>query len=133
MLPRMQALSALAHQAGVRFGYTMTTGVSRLADYLLQAGIDLLYFIDPVQDQLDLAAMRDKLGGKIALAGGINSGVTLASGSAAEIRDAVQRAVRILGPGGGFILSPVDALFPDTPWSSVEAMIAAWREVCAAV
>ena len=133
MLPRVQDLSTLVHQAGVRFGYTMTTGVSRLADDLLQAGIDHLYFIDPVQDQVDLTDIRDKLGGKISLAGGINSGITLASGSAEEIRDAVHRAVRILGTGGGFILSPVDALFPDTPWSSVAVMIDAWREVCAAV
>ncbi|MHB1357362.1 MAG: uroporphyrinogen decarboxylase family protein [Anaerolineae bacterium] len=133
MLPRIREISALAYQAGVRFAYTMTTGVARLADSLLQGGIDLLYYIDPVQDQLDLAAIRDKLGGKMALAGGINSGVTLASGSAEEIREAVQRAVTTLGPGGGFILSPVDALFPDTPWASVEAMIAAWREVCGAV
>jgi len=26
-------------------------------------------------------------------------------------------------------LAPVDALFPDTPWASVQAMIEAWREV----
>ena len=45
----------------------------------------------------------------------------------------LRAAMRTLGPGGGFILAPVDALFPDTPWPSVEAMIAAWREECAAV
>jgi hypothetical protein len=32
-----------------------------------------------------------------------------------------------LGPTQRFILHPVDALFPDTPWSGIEAMIAAWR------
>jgi hypothetical protein len=133
MLPRIRELSTLVHQAGAHFAYAMTTGVARLAEYLLQGGIDLLYYIDPVQDQLDLAAIRDKLGGRIALAGGINSSLTLASGSKQEIREAVLSAVCILGPGGGFILSPVDALFPDTPWTSVEAMIDAWREVCGTV
>ena len=36
----------------------------------------------------------------------------------------------IMAPGGGFILSPVDCLFPDTSWESVETVIEAWREVC---
>ena len=61
------------------------------------------------------------------MAGGINSGVTLARGNREEITQAVQTAVATLAPGGGFILAPVDALFPDTPWASVEALIAAWR------
>ncbi len=46
-----------------------------------------------------------------------------------EIREAVHSAVRTLGPNGGFILSPVDALFPDTPAESLEVMIEAWREI----
>lgn len=89
-----------------------------------------LRYVDPVQDNADLAAVKAKFRGKLAVAGGINSGVTLARGAPQEIAAAVRAAVRTLGPGGGFILAPVDALFPDTPWSSVEAMIAAWREAC---
>jgi uroporphyrinogen-III decarboxylase len=99
-----------------------------MADHLLAAGVDVLYYVDQVQDKADLAAVKAKFGGRMALAGGINSGVTLASGTAAEIREAVGRALAALGPGG-FILAPVDALFPDTPWASVEAMIAAWQEL----
>ncbi|MHB9031947.1 MAG: uroporphyrinogen decarboxylase family protein [Anaerolineae bacterium] len=132
-MPKIRALADQAHAAGARFAYTMTTGAAKLGEYLLQAGVDLLYYVDPVQDQVDLAAVRGQLGGKMALAGGINSGVTLGSGSPAEIRRSVQAAMGILGPGGGFILSPVDALFPDTPWSSVEALISAWWEYNTAV
>jgi hypothetical protein len=127
-LPMLQKVSALVHQSGARFAYTMTTGVMTLADPLLEAGIDLLYYIDPVQDRVDLRAAKAKLGGKMALAGGVNSGVTLARGSREEIRGAVREAMQTLGPNG-FILAPVDALFPDTPWASVEALIKAWREV----
>jgi len=91
--------------------------------------VDLLYYVDPVQDKADLAEVKVKVGGRMAVAGGINSGVTLARGSLEEIRQAVHAAVHTLGPGGGFILAPVDALFPDTPWSSVETMIKSWQEV----
>lgn len=130
LLPYLQKLVALAHQAGVHFAYVMTEGVLPMADLLLASGIDLLYWVDPVQDKADLAVVKKKLGGRMAIAGGINSAVTLGRGSREEIRQAVHSAVRTLGPGGGFILSPVDAIFPDTPWSNVEAMIDAWREVC---
>lgn len=130
VLPHLQEMVALVHQAGARYAYVMTTGVLPLADLLLESGIDLLYYVDPVQDNADLATVKAKFRGKLAVAGGINSGVTLARGAPEEIAAAVRAAIRTLGPGGGFILAPVDALFPDTPWSSVEAMIAAWRETC---
>ncbi len=129
VLPHVRDMATLAHQAGARFAYTMTMGVLPLADQLVEAGVDLLYYVDSVQDKADLAEVKRAIGGKMAVAGGINSGVTLASGSTEEIRQAVYTAVRTLGRGGGFILAPVDALFPDTPWSSVEAMIEAWRQV----
>ena len=129
VLPHLKELVSLAHQAGVHFAYTMTTGVLALADLLLEAGVDLLYYVDPVQGDADLEAIRAKFSGRMAVAGGVNSGVTLARGSRDEIRQAVHTAVRTLAPDGGFILAPVDALFPDTPWSSIETMIEAWHEV----
>ena len=126
--PHLKEMADLAHQAGKKFAYTMTMGVAPLAEQLIGAGIDLLYYADPVQDKTDLAEVKRKIAGKMAIAGGVNSGVTLASGSPEEVRQAVYAAVKTLGPGGGFILAPVDALFPDTPWKSVEAMIEAWKE-----
>ena len=126
LTPRLRRLAELTHQAGVPFAYVMTTGALAMADELLASQIDLLYYVDPVQEKADLAIVKDKFSNRLAVAGGISSAVTLHSGSRDEIRNAVQTAVRKLGPTG-FILAPVDALFPDTPWSSVEAMIEAWR------
>ena len=99
-----------------------------MADELLAGNIDLLYYVDPVQDKTDLAVIKDKFRDRLAVAGGISSAVTLYGGNREEIRHAVHTAVKKLGPTG-LILSPVDALFPDTHWRSVEAMIEAWREV----
>jgi len=106
----------------------MTTGALAMAEELLAANVDLLYYVDPVQEKADLSVVKDKFRNRLAVAGGISSAVTLHSGSCDDIRKAVHTAVHKLGPGG-FILAPVDALFPDTPWSNVEAMIEAWREV----
>ena len=128
LLPEIKEVSTLAHQAGLKFAYTMTMGAHTMADALADAGVDVLYYTDPVQDKSDLAEVKAKFRGKVAIAGGVNSAVTLGSGTPAEIRQAVHAAAAVLGPDG-YIMSPVDAIFPDTPWTSVEAMIAAWQEI----
>ena len=126
VLPHLKELADMVHQAGLPFAYVMTTGLMPLLDLLKEAGIDLLYFVDPVQDNLNLKEFKQRLDGAFAVAGGINSGVTLRNGNIDEINGAVHSAVEVFSDGG-FILSPVDALFPDTPEESFEAMIGAWR------
>jgi len=126
--PKLKELAEIVHQAGNLFGYTMTRGASTMAEDLLAAGVDLLYYVDPVQDKTDLTEVKRRFRGRLAATGGVDSAAILRGGSKTEIRRAVHTAVQQLGPTG-FILAPVDGLFPDTPWSSVEAMIEAWREV----
>ena len=128
--PRLAELVDMAHQAGVKFTYLMSCGVTPLLDDFIDMGIDLHQHLDPVQGGDDLATVKAKLGGKVAVLGGINSAITLGRGTKDEIRAAVNHAMEVMAPGGGFILSPVDCLFPDTPWESVETLIEAWREVC---
>jgi hypothetical protein len=126
--PILADLGGMAHAAGKKYAYTMTMGASTMADSLIAADVDLLYYVDPVQDKTDMAQVKERFRGKVALAGGVNSAVTLGSGAPEEIRQAVRGAVKTLGPEG-FVLAPVDAIFPDTPWESVKAMIDAWKEV----
>jgi len=128
LLPGLRKLVDNVHQAGKHFGFVMTTGTLAMSKVFLASGIDLLYYIDPVQGKPDLDEVKRRLGGHVALAGGVSSAVTLHAGSREEIGEAVRTAICKLGPAG-FILAPVDALFPDTPWSGLEAMIDAWREV----
>ena len=125
--PQVERLAALAHRYGKKFCYTMTTGVERLGPRLADAGVDVLYFVDPVQDRLSLETVRELLGARMTLVGGTNA-LSLASGDRERIRGEVRRAIEVLGPTNRFILHPVDALFPDTPWEGVEHMIEAWQE-----
>jgi uroporphyrinogen-III decarboxylase len=127
VFPYVSRLTEIAHRFGKKFAYVMTTGVERLGPPLADAGVDLLYFVDPIQDRMSLEKARDLLAGRMTLAGGTNA-LSLSSGDPARIRAEVARALEILGPTNRFILHPVDAIFPDTPWSGVQAMIEAWRE-----
>lgn len=127
VFPHLSELTRIAHGHRKKFGYVMTTGVELLGPRLADAGVDVLYFVDPVQDRVPLERAKEILGGRMTMVGGTNA-LSLASGDKRRIRDEVRRAVDVLGPTHRFILHPVDALFPDTPWSGVEAMIEAWKE-----
>lgn len=127
VVPHLVELVRLAHTHGKKFGYVMTTGVETLGPRLADAGVDVLYFVDPVQDRFSLERARELLADRLTMVGGINT-ITLCSGDLTRIREEVRRAMDTLGPTQRFILHPVDALFPDTPWEGVEAMIEAWKE-----
>jgi len=127
VLPNLKRNVARVHAAGAQYGYVMTTGVRPLLRYLAEAGVDLLYWADPVMGGADLETYRRELGNKTAIAGGVNAPLTLGKGTPDDIREQVRQAIETLGPAG-FILEPVDSLFPDTPWPAVRTMIEAWKE-----
>ena len=126
--PRLAKKIQLVHQAGKKFGYIMSTGSMPLVDTFRELDLDVLIHVDPVQGGADLPRLKEKIGDRICLWGGVNSAVTLGSGSGDEIRDAVTFAISTLAPGGGHILSAADVLWQE-PWESVKTMIERWREI----
>jgi len=125
--PYVEAIAKAIHQHGKKFAYVMTTGVATLGPRLADAGVDILYFADPVQDSISLETARELLADRMTVVGAMNT-VSLQSDGPDQVRENVRRAMDVLGPTNRFILHPVDALFPDTPWSGVEALIEAWKE-----
>jgi len=131
MLPRIEQEVELAHEAGASYGYIMSVGGLQFADLLLEAGIDVLIGVDPVQDHgMDMAALRATLGTDVCLWGGMNGFVTVERGTPQQVRAAVRTAVETLGPAG-FILSPVDNVTAtsDAVWQNVLALIDEWKQV----
>lgn len=119
----------LAHQAGAKYGYILTSGSAPLHAMLVELGIDVLIGPDPVQGKgTDLRRMRADLGGRVATWGGVNGFVTVERGSRGQIDAAVRAALEALGPDG-FVLSPVDNVRDpsDEVWQRVEWLIDAWR------
>lgn len=126
--PRIQQLIDRAHQHNVPFRYIITKGWMPLRKDLLEMGIDCLTGVDPVQDRLTLEEVKREMGGRICLMGGMNAAVTLSMGTEKEIRQAVDHAMEVLAPDGGFILFPVDNVFCEMPWERVEILIDQWKK-----
>lgn len=129
ILPQLKTEVALAHERGALFGYICSSGLAPMLDFYLEAGIDALIGIDPVQGtHTNLELMKRKIGERICLWGGVSGAVTVELSSEEEVRAAVRRAIETLGPGG-FILSPVDNITVDAPrtWQNIEVLIDEWQ------
>ena len=127
VFPHLCELTALAHKHGKKFGYVMTTGIEVLGPRLADAGVDVLYFVDPVMDRISLTKAAELVGNRMTIVGGISS-VSLTCNNSAQIHREVKEAIEALGSTKRFILHPVDCIFPDTPRESIEAMIDAWKK-----
>jgi uroporphyrinogen-III decarboxylase len=126
LFPHIAKLSKIAHSHGKQFGYVMTTGIHILGERLARAGVDVLYFLDPFKDQITLERALEWLTKDMTLVGGISS--LQLSDPRKQIEENVQHAMEVLGKSNRFILQPVDSLFPDTPWDSMEALIDTWKK-----
>jgi hypothetical protein len=62
---------------------------------------------------VDLLQVKQEIGERICLMGGVNSGSRSPSGMKERSRRSIR--LEILAPGGGFILCPVGAVFSTSP------------------
>jgi hypothetical protein len=132
VLPTVRRDVELAHEAGVRYAYIITTGMMPVADLILEAGVDVIVGIDPGQGKgTTLQEVRDSVGGKVGLWGGVSGPLAVEEGTEGEVREAVEEAASVLGDTGRFILSPVDNVRADTErsWRNVRAFIDTWRSL----
>jgi uroporphyrinogen-III decarboxylase len=129
VLPTLKAEVDLAHERNAKFGYICSSGLLPMLDYLLEAGVDVLIGVDPVQGtRTDLKEIKAKVGNRMCLWGGVSGAITVEMGTEEDVRVAVRQALRALGPLG-FILSPVDNITVDAPktWKNLEVFRDAWR------
>lgn len=127
--PELEKDIQLAHQYGAKFAYLVTTNAMPLLDIFVDLGIDVLMGVDPLGWNLEITKRR--LAQKICLWGGVNGHLTIEGSSPEEVRTEVQYAARVLAPGGGFILSPVDNVRISNPrvQKNVLAMIDEWQKI----
>jgi uroporphyrinogen decarboxylase len=97
---------------------------------LIELGVQIL---NPVEVSAvgmgDTARLKREFGAHLTFWGGIDNHRVLPYGTPAEVRDEVRRRIRDLGPGGGYVVSPVHNIQPDVPPENVVAMYEAAVEL----
>ena len=91
--------------------------IGSLIPDFIEIGIDVLHPVEPVSG-MDPAQMKVNFGQAISFLGGVD--ITHAMpGSVQDVRLDVERCVRDLAPGGGYILAPCNHLQADVPPENV--------------
>ena len=117
------------HTAGHKVVYHPCGGMMPILELIVANGCDASETLAPagVGGDAQPAAVKRRIGGKVALIGGLDQYNVLSRGTPEQIRAEVHRLFEALGSGGGYILSPSDHFF-ETPVENLEAYAAAARE-----
>lgn len=128
LAPLLEEECSLVHQAGALVAQQQTKGFTQQREVWRNLEVDILRDVDPVQGGEDLACLKRELGDRKTLWGGINADVMLAGASRDAIRETVEETIRLMAPGGGFVMEPIPALYAGVPWEKILALIEAWKE-----
>ena len=106
LLPRFQEVSNAIHEWGGKYILHTDGDITSLLDFIVESGFDGLQclelpYVDPV-------LVKKKVGDKLCLSGNIDTRHVLVDGSQQEVEQAVHNAIKAMGHGGGFMLSPAN-------------------------
>jgi uroporphyrinogen decarboxylase len=95
-----------------------------LLDDLVEIGIDI---VNPVQSSAgrmsDLAGLKRRYGERVSFCGAIDTQRVLPTGTPADVRAEVGRAIDALGHGGGYLLASVHTVMDEVPPENILAMV----------
>lgn len=131
-LPYDQKLHEAIRGVGLPVVYHTCGGMKNILDSILQNGCTASETLSPsgIGGNIDAAQrpmVKEKLGGKLALIGGMDQINILTNGTPQMVRDEVFRLFEDFGNGGGYILSACDHFF-EAPVENLRAYVAAARE-----
>jgi uroporphyrinogen decarboxylase len=126
--PRLKELVDMTHNYGVKFMFHSCGAILPLIEDLIEIGVDILDPLQAAAEGMDPQILKDRYGDRICLHGGICTQFLLPRATPEEVRLEVQRRMRILGRGGGYILAPCHVLQTDVPTENIIAMSEAGLE-----
>jgi uroporphyrinogen decarboxylase len=98
-----------------------------ILDMIIDSGIDCLDPIDP-EAGMDLAEVKAKYGGRVALKGNVDCAQLMSFGSPEEVIESTKEVMRIGMPGGGFILSSSNSIHSAVKPENYAAMLQTWKD-----
>ena len=123
LAPRVSKCAELAHRHGIKVLFHTDGNVRPAIPRLVDWGVDVLDPIQPEVPQMDAGELKRAYGDRLAFSGGISAQEILPFGAVDDVRAEVKRAIDVLAPGGGYLLSPGHpSLQVDVPAENIVAM-----------
>ncbi len=121
--PHIKRLCDLAHSHKVFTQMHVCGSFKQLMPSLIECGVDALQSLQPNIRNMAPAELKRDFGDKLILNGCIDSVSVLIEGTPAYVREVTIDTLKIMMPGGGYIVSPShDYLLEETPVENVLAM-----------
>lgn len=122
--PWYERMCRAAHDEGLYVLFHSCGNIFPLIGDLIEVGVDVLNPIQP--NAMDLGRVAAAYRGRLCFFGGIDTQLTLATGTPAAVAAEVAWLKEIFAAGnGGYIASPSTTVMPETPFANIEAMCAA--------
>ncbi len=125
--PRMEIMYRHAKKNGKFILQHSCGDIEEVFDDLIEIGLDCYQTVQP--EIYDLKSIKEKYGKKLCFWGTISTQQALPNLTPLEIEKIIADTVKIMGKGGGFIISPTHAIPQDVPVENVMAMIECFKKL----
>jgi uroporphyrinogen decarboxylase len=126
--PRMARMFSQIRQAGKIVHLHSDGDISLIFEDLIEIGLDVY---NPFQPEImDVFEMKKKYGDRLCFHGGVGVQSVLPYGTPDDVRKNVQRLLKAVGDGGGYILAQAhpDGILGDAPVENIIALIETVRK-----
>lgn len=125
VLPCYQEVADAIHEWGGKYILHTDGDVTDLMDFVIESRFDGLQCLEP--PLVDPFLIKKKYGDKLCLSGNIDTRHILVKASKGEVAKAVKTAIKAMGKGGGFMLSPAN-FHPEISVERLKWMIETTKE-----
>ena len=115
-------IRSIKKMTGAKVFYHTCGSVYSYMNDIIEMGVDILNPIQPLASKMAPEILKSEFGSRICFHGGIDEQRLLPFGSKKEVEESVAKTVKILAPGGGWIIAPAHNIQPDTPSENIVAM-----------
>jgi uroporphyrinogen-III decarboxylase len=126
LLPAYQIITDTVHEGGGKIVLHTDGQVTPLLDFVVDCRFDGLQSLEPTAG-VDLAYVKKKVGDKLCLMGNIDVAHDLVYGTKDEVYNSVKYAIKMGGPGGGFMVSAAN-MHPGVKLDNLKWMVEATKK-----
>ncbi|MGA2238691.1 MAG: uroporphyrinogen decarboxylase family protein [Candidatus Bathyarchaeia archaeon] len=121
--PRQQRLiEAIRRKSQAKILYHSCGAASYFFGDLISIGVEAVTPVQVSANGMDTAELKKKWGKQLTFWGAIDTQHVLPSGTPGDVRREVEKRIKDLAPGGGYVLSGVHNIQPDVPSQNIVAM-----------
>jgi uroporphyrinogen decarboxylase len=125
--PLWEELFGIARKSGFKVFFHSCGSIAEVIPDLIDAGLDVLYPIQPTAQGMDIAGLKRRFGDLLSFYGGIDVQGLLPFGTPKEVAAEVERVRALFEQTGGYILSTSHVLMDDVPLENAMALYTSAR------